>query len=135
MSTPSGDDRVSKKQMRVQQSSQADSVSSAQTAPIGSGHSCSLTPSKKRPAPISPHFQAPKVRLIAPGGHSRRHLLPPLPTSGSGAPRRQLLAADQFPDEAQGNEKTSSVVPSQRIINSLRGGPLATSRTQKKPSV
>ncbi|MCO5599111.1 hypothetical protein L7F22_053211 [Adiantum nelumboides] len=135
MVTPSGDARVSKKQKKAQESTLAEIASSTQVAPICSGHSGLLFPSRSKPAPISLHFQAPRVRSIGPAGDSRRQLLPPPPPSGSGALRRQLLAAHQFPEEAQGIEKTLPMVPSQRTIDSSRAGLLATSQRQRKPYV
>ncbi|MCO5594932.1 hypothetical protein L7F22_048967 [Adiantum nelumboides] len=120
MACPSRDARVSKKQRRGEQSTLAKEPSSASTAPIGSGHTGSLTPSRSKPAPISPHFQAPRVRVSIAGADSRRQLLPHPPAFGSGVPRRQLLAAHQFPEDAQGIDKTLPMVPLERSIVPLR---------------
>ncbi|MCO5595790.1 hypothetical protein L7F22_049838 [Adiantum nelumboides] len=66
MVTPSGDACVSKKQKKAQESTPAEIASSTQVAPIRSGHTGLLFSSRSKPAPISPHFQAPRVCLIGP---------------------------------------------------------------------
>ncbi|MCO5555464.1 hypothetical protein L7F22_009009 [Adiantum nelumboides] len=53
-------------QKKAQESTPVEIASSTQVAPICSGHSGLLTPSRSKPAPISPHFQAPRVRSIGP---------------------------------------------------------------------
>ena len=99
MASPARDARVSKKQRKNQEPTPSKQVSNT---PVGSGRTGSLTSSLVEPAPISPHFQARRLVTTLSGKEPRRQLLAAPSVPGSSVARQQLLAAHQFPEQAEG---------------------------------